>query len=44
MTEVDDNAISIHHITNNELFEGIEVELDKHSKQPCFKGISSAVE
>lgn len=29
---------SIHHITNKELFKGKVVELDKYSKQPCFKG------
>ncbi len=37
MTSLEDNAHSIHHITNAELFAGQEVELDKYSKQPCFK-------
>lgn len=39
MTEADTDSVSIHHISNNELFAGCEVELDKHSKQPCFKSV-----
>lgn len=35
--EIDDFQ-SIHHITNTKLFAGKIVELDKYSKQPCFKG------
>lgn len=38
MTKVNKEAASIHHITNTELFKDKEVELDKYSKQPCFKG------
>ena len=37
MTRQNPNFVSIHHTTNNELFEGREVELDKYSKQPSFK-------
>ena len=38
MTKLDANTVSIHHITNSELFKNKAVELDKYSKQPCFKG------
>ncbi|HIF47970.1 molybdopterin-dependent oxidoreductase [Candidatus Thioglobus sp.] len=38
MTKLNPNMQSIHHITNTELFKDKEVELDKYSKQPCFKG------
>ncbi|BAS68034.1 molybdopterin oxidoreductase family protein [Bathymodiolus septemdierum thioautotrophic gill symbiont] len=38
MTKVNKEVVSIHHITNRELFKDKEVELDKYSKQPCFKG------
>lgn len=38
MTRINEESVSIHHTTNSELFEGKEVELDKYSKQPCFKG------
>lgn len=37
MTNKNPNMISIHHVTNTELFKNKQVELDKHSKQPCFK-------
>jgi assimilatory nitrate reductase catalytic subunit len=30
--------MSIYHITNTDLFKNKKVELDKYSKQPCFKG------
>ncbi|SHN89931.1 Assimilatory nitrate reductase large subunit [Bathymodiolus heckerae thiotrophic gill symbiont] len=38
MTKKNPHMRSIHHITNSELFKDKEVELDKYSKQPCFKG------
>jgi len=38
MTKNNPNIVSIHHITNAELFKDKEVELDRYSKQPCFKG------
>ncbi len=38
MTKINKEVVSIHHITNTELFKDKEVELDKYSKQPCFKG------
>lgn len=38
MTQENPNIVSMHHITNTELFKDKEVELDKYSKQPCFKG------
>ncbi len=38
MTKQNSNIVSIHHTTNTELFKDKEVELDKYSKQPCFKG------
>ncbi|WP_201339037.1 molybdopterin oxidoreductase family protein [Isorropodon fossajaponicum symbiont] len=38
MTKTPDEVISIHHVTNSELFKNKTVELDKYSKQPCFKG------
>ncbi|WPE16997.1 molybdopterin oxidoreductase family protein [Candidatus Thioglobus autotrophicus] len=38
MTQENSAMVSIHHITNTELFKDKEVELDKYSKQPCFKG------
>lgn len=38
MTKINKESVSIHHTTNTELFSGKEVELDKYSKQPCFKG------
>lgn len=38
MTKVPKSIVSIHHTTNTTLFEGKKVELDKYSKQPCFKG------
>ncbi|SMN16205.1 Assimilatory nitrate reductase large subunit [uncultured Candidatus Thioglobus sp.] len=38
MTKQNPHMRSIHHITNSELFKDKEVELDKYSKQPCFKG------
>ncbi|MCH9645198.1 MAG: molybdopterin-dependent oxidoreductase [Proteobacteria bacterium] len=38
MTQENPNIVSIHHVTNTELFKDKEVELDKYSKQPCFKG------
>lgn len=41
---IDGSAFSIHHHTNTELFDGVKVELDKHSKQPCFKVTKSVLE
>lgn len=38
MTDTCPETVSIHHVTNTELFKDKEVELDKYSKQPCFKG------
>ncbi|WP_157834492.1 molybdopterin oxidoreductase family protein [Candidatus Ruthturnera calyptogenae] len=38
MTKVSNEVISMHHVTNSELFKNKTVELDKYSKQPCFKG------
>jgi assimilatory nitrate reductase catalytic subunit len=38
MTQINEDIVSIHHITNTELFKDKVVELDKYSKQPCFKG------
>jgi assimilatory nitrate reductase catalytic subunit len=38
MTEQNPQMQSIHHIGNIELFKDKQVELDKYSKQPCFKG------
>ncbi len=38
MTNLTSEIVSIHHMTNTELFKGKKVELDKYSKQPCFKG------
>jgi len=38
MTKKNPEMVSIHHTTNAELFKEKEVELDKYSKQPCFKG------
>lgn len=38
MTQKNPNMVSVHHITNTELFKDKDVELDKYSKQPCFKG------
>lgn len=37
MTSQNPEIVSIHHISNTELFKNKEVELDKYSKQPCFK-------
>jgi assimilatory nitrate reductase catalytic subunit len=38
MTKQNPDTVSIHHITNAELFKDKEVELDRYSRQPCFKG------
>ena len=38
MTKEKPEMVSIHHITNTDLFKNKKVELDKYSKQPCFKG------
>ena len=38
MTNKNPQTVSIHHTTNTEFFKNKKVELDKHSKQPCFKG------
>lgn len=38
MTKVSNEVISMHHVSNSELFKNKTVELDKYSKQPCFKG------
>ncbi len=38
MTQKNPQMQSIHHITNTEFFKDKKVELDKYSKQPCFKG------
>jgi assimilatory nitrate reductase catalytic subunit len=38
MTQINEDIVSIHHITNTELFKDKVVEIDKYSKQPCFKG------
>ncbi|WP_428087012.1 molybdopterin-dependent oxidoreductase [Candidatus Thioglobus sp.] len=38
MTKKNSKMVSIHHTTNADLFKDKEVELDKYSKQPCFKG------
>ncbi|MBC8493892.1 MAG: molybdopterin-dependent oxidoreductase [Candidatus Thioglobus sp.] len=38
LTKQHPDSVSIHHVTNTELFKNKTVELDKYSKQPCFKG------
>ncbi|QKQ24195.1 molybdopterin-dependent oxidoreductase [Candidatus Ruthia endofausta] len=38
MTKASNEVISMHHVSNSELFKNKTVELDKYSKQPCFKG------
>ncbi|CAC9445141.1 Assimilatory nitrate reductase large subunit (EC 1.7.99.4) [uncultured Gammaproteobacteria bacterium] len=38
MTQRPDKVVSIHHISNTNFFKNKKVELDKYSKQPCFKG------
>ena len=38
MTNQQESVVSIHHTTNETLFKDKKVELDKYSKQPCFKG------
>ncbi|KAA0442567.1 MAG: molybdopterin-dependent oxidoreductase [Candidatus Thioglobus sp.] len=39
LTKKEANIESIHHISNDNLFKGRTVELDKYSKQPCFKSV-----
>ena len=38
LTKQHSDSVSIHHVTNTELFKNKTVELDQYSKQPCFKG------